>query len=87
MFMLGMESLTCNISTWELEAGDPEFLASLGNTVKPCALVSSFVNLTQTRVIWEEWPQLRNCLDQTGLRTRLRVIFLTANWCGRASSP
>lgn len=54
--MLGVVLIACNISAWELEAGDHEFLASLVYTVKSCALVSFIVDLLLTRVTWQEWP-------------------------------
>lgn len=68
MQTLGVLLLACSISTWELEAGDPKFLASLGYPVEPCVLVTLL------------FPGGKSDLrDQTGLGTCLRVTFLIAD--------
>lgn len=66
MQTLGVLLFACSISTWELEAGDPKFLASLGYPVELCALVT----------LLSPGSDLR---DQIGLGTCLRVTFLIAN--------
>ena len=67
MQTLGVLLFACSISTWELEAGDPKFLASLGYPVEPCALVTLLS------------PGKSELRDQIGLGTCLRVTFLIAN--------